>query len=182
MSTTPLFNDDLFTFVREFDEILETHLSNFIHHHDSTDPLHPQTALLRVLHQQFTDHVQQYLTDIRLYSTNQHLLITQLAGNPLPPNQIPNPTNHTNPNPNTNTNTNQRHAQQSSTARYPNTRSRKQRWSHYAVRRGRSRGVFSSWEECRLQVEGIVNEFKGFNSLTEAHAYLGLPPAPFVPE
>jgi hypothetical protein len=122
------------------------------------------------------------LNDILLYSRNQHLILTQLAGNPLTPNQNPNPTNHTNPNPNPNLNTNQRHAQQSSTAHGQNTRPRRQRFSHYAVRRGRSRGVFSSWEECRLQVEGISNEFKGFNSLTEAHAYLGLPPSPLVPE
>ena len=191
MPITPLFNDDLFNFVRELDDILEAHLANFIHHHDSTDPLHPQTVLLRVLHHQFTAHVQQHLTDIHIYSTNQHLLLTQLANNPLPPNPNPNPTNHTNPNPNPtnhtnpnpnpNPNTNQRQAQQSSTVRDQNPRSRRQRWSYYAVRRGRTRGVFSTWDECRLQVEGISNEFKGFNTIPEAHAYLGLPPAPFGP-
>lgn len=183
MSIPPLFNDDIFAFVRELDDILETHLSNFITHHDSTEPLHPRNVLLRVLNQQFLDHVQQNLDGIRLYSTNQQLLLNQLAENPLPPNPNPNPINHANPNTNPNPNpyTDQR-VQQSSTAPGPQTRSGSRRFSYYAVRRGRSRGIFSSWEECRRQVEGISNEFKGFHSIPEAHAYLNLPPAPLAPE
>ncbi len=44
---------------------------------------------------------------------------------------------------------------------------------YYAVRKGRANGVFFSWEECRAQVEGISGaEYKSFNSIKEAEAYV----------
>ena len=40
---------------------------------------------------------------------------------------------------------------------------------YYAVWKGRQTGVFTSWEECRKQVEGYVGaEFKAFDSMAEA--------------
>lgn len=43
----------------------------------------------------------------------------------------------------------------------------------YAVRKGRSTGLFSTWDECKAQVTGFKGaEFKSFTSETEAKAYL----------
>ncbi len=46
----------------------------------------------------------------------------------------------------------------------------------YAVRNGRETGVYTSWEECRKQVEGFSGaEYKSFPTETEAQIYLGNP-------
>ncbi len=43
----------------------------------------------------------------------------------------------------------------------------------YAVRKGRSTGLFDTWDECKAQVTGFKGaEFKSFTSETEAKAYL----------
>ena len=45
----------------------------------------------------------------------------------------------------------------------------------YAVRKGRTTGIFMSWDDCRAQVEGFAGaEFKSFADPAEAMAYLGL--------
>lgn len=45
----------------------------------------------------------------------------------------------------------------------------------YAVKKGRKTGVFKSWEECKASVDGYPGaEYKGFVSLEEANAYLGI--------
>jgi hypothetical protein len=41
---------------------------------------------------------------------------------------------------------------------------------------------FNSWDKCRLQVEGISNEFKGFYNLPDAQSYLDPPHASSAPE
>ena len=47
------------------------------------------------------------------------------------------------------------------------------RFQFYAVRRGRTQGIFNSWAECSTQVVGYSNyEFKGFYDLTAAQNYL----------
>ena len=47
------------------------------------------------------------------------------------------------------------------------------RFQFYAVRRGRTQGIFNSWAECSAQVVGYSNcEFKGFYDLTAAQNYL----------
>lgn len=44
----------------------------------------------------------------------------------------------------------------------------------YAVKKGKKRGIFLAWEECRSSVEGYPGaEYKGFTSREEAEAYLG---------
>lgn len=46
-------------------------------------------------------------------------------------------------------------------------------WNFYAVRKGKTTGVVSSWAECQEMVKGVSGaEFKGFNSEPEAQAYL----------
>ena len=43
----------------------------------------------------------------------------------------------------------------------------------YAVKRGRTTGLFTSWDECRAQVDGFTGAiYKGFSSPQEAQAWL----------
>ncbi len=49
------------------------------------------------------------------------------------------------------------------------------RFSHYAVRKGRTTGIFNTWFECFNSTNGVPNQFRGFNSLHEAQQYLRLP-------
>ena len=45
----------------------------------------------------------------------------------------------------------------------------------YAVKRGMCPGIYSSWDECRAQVDGFPGaEFKGFATKEEACDYLGI--------
>ena len=45
----------------------------------------------------------------------------------------------------------------------------------YAVRRGKKRGIYTSWEECKENIGGFKRaEFKGFMTLEDAQAYMGL--------
>lgn len=44
---------------------------------------------------------------------------------------------------------------------------------YYAVRRGRSTGIFETWDECRKQVIGFNGAaYKGFESLAEAEEFI----------
>jgi viroplasmin and RNaseH domain-containing protein len=45
----------------------------------------------------------------------------------------------------------------------------------YAVRKGRTTGLFMSWDDCKAQVDGFAGaEYKSFADPAEAMAYLGL--------
>ena len=45
----------------------------------------------------------------------------------------------------------------------------------YAVRKGRTTGLFMSWDDCKVQVDGFAGaEYKSFADPAEAMAYLGL--------
>lgn len=45
---------------------------------------------------------------------------------------------------------------------------------YYAVKRGKTTGVFKTWDECRNAVEGYPGaQYKGFSTLEEAIGYLG---------
>ncbi len=46
------------------------------------------------------------------------------------------------------------------------------RYSFYAVHRGQTPGIYTSWPECKPQVHGISNEYRGFKTLAAANAYL----------
>jgi len=52
---------------------------------------------------------------------------------------------------------------------------------HYAVRRGRTQGVFQSWEEARAQVDGFPNnQHRRFYNIDDAWAYVhDIPQTPF---
>ncbi|MBR1930365.1 MAG: ribonuclease H family protein [Lachnospiraceae bacterium] len=45
---------------------------------------------------------------------------------------------------------------------------------YYAVKKGKSTGIFNTWEECRACVDGYSGaEYKGFATMEEARSYMG---------
>ena len=51
--------------------------------------------------------------------------------------------------------------------------SKKKKSNYYAVKVGRNSGIYTSWDECKAQVEGISGcEYKGFQTKEEAVRYL----------
>ena len=43
----------------------------------------------------------------------------------------------------------------------------------YAVRKGKTTGIFESWNDCKNAIDGFSGaEYKGFSSLEEANEYL----------
>ena len=49
----------------------------------------------------------------------------------------------------------------------------------YAVRKGRTTGIFMNWDDCKAQVDGFAGaEYKSFANPAEAMAYLGLAESP----
>lgn len=54
-------------------------------------------------------------------------------------------------------------------------------YSFYAVRHGKTRGVVTSWNECKEMIDGVKGaEFKGFNNEDEAYEYLETGKVPFT--
>jgi hypothetical protein len=47
-------------------------------------------------------------------------------------------------------------------------------YPYYAVRVGRTTGIFTNWADCFRATNGISNEFRGFESLDGAQHYLSL--------
>ncbi len=46
---------------------------------------------------------------------------------------------------------------------------------YYAVKKGRTPGIYGSWNECKNQVDGFSGaEFKGFATLEEANVYMSI--------
>lgn len=45
--------------------------------------------------------------------------------------------------------------------------------NYYAVRKGKTPGIYRTWEECKSQIDGVSGAiFKGFSTLEEAEAYI----------
>jgi hypothetical protein len=170
MNPTRDNNNHFSSLTTELHNLINAHLTTLTQEHvASVDPSHPHSYLLRVLHEQFTEHLQQQLHSLRLYTTHQQLLIHQFVGNSLPHYlntthlNPPHPNSDPDPDPNPNPNSHQRHI---------NLTTRRRRYLCYAVRKGRVLGIFYSWDECRLHVEGVANEFRGFHTVHEAQTYL----------
>ena len=170
MNPTHHINNDLSSLSNELHDLIDAHVTTLTQEHvASFDPSHPHSSLLRFLHTQFSEHLEQQLHSLRLYTTHQQLLIHQFVGNSPPHHPStthsnpPNPNSDPDPNPNPNSNSNQRPT---------SSPARRRRYLCYAVRKGRSRGIFYSWDECRLHVEGVSNEFKGFYTVQDAQIYL----------
>ena len=48
----------------------------------------------------------------------------------------------------------------------------KNKWSFYAVARGRKVGLFTTWNDCKRQIDGFKGaRFKGFNSKDDAERW-----------
>ena len=46
---------------------------------------------------------------------------------------------------------------------------------YYAVKKGKTTGIFDNWDSCRESVDGFPGaEYKGFSTLEEARTYLGI--------
>ena len=43
---------------------------------------------------------------------------------------------------------------------------------YYAVRQGRKPGIYTTWDECKAQVDGIASIYKSFPTLEEAEAFM----------
>ena len=161
-------NNDPSTVSNELNDLIDAHLTTLTQQHAGvSDPSHPHSLLLRALHQQFTEHLELHIYNLRQYTTHQQLLIHQFVGNSLPhylnTTHLNPPHPNSDPDPNPNPNSNQRHI---------NPTTRRRRYLCYAVRKGRVPGIFYSWDECRIHVEGIANEFRGFHTVHEAQTYL----------
>lgn len=45
---------------------------------------------------------------------------------------------------------------------------------YYAVRKGKTAGIYMNWDDCKAQVQGFSGaEYKSFSTITEAEAYMG---------
>lgn len=45
---------------------------------------------------------------------------------------------------------------------------------YYAVRKGKTAGIYMNWDDCKAQVQGFsCAEYKSFPTITEAEAYMG---------
>lgn len=55
----------------------------------------------------------------------------------------------------------------------PHTKRNSMAKKYYAVRNGRTRGIYLTWEDCRKNVEGYENAvYKGFSNIEEAEKFL----------
>ena len=54
---------------------------------------------------------------------------------------------------------------------------KKSKGGFYAVRRGRTPGVYLTWAECEAQVKGVSNDYKRFDTEDEALSYAFMPAA-----
>ena len=56
----------------------------------------------------------------------------------------------------------------------PRRQPRTGNYPYYAVRVGRTTGIFTNWADCFQATNGITNDFRGFESLDGAQHYLNL--------
>lgn len=48
-------------------------------------------------------------------------------------------------------------------------------YNYYAVRKGNTPGIYTTWDECKKQINGFKGqEYKGFNNLSDAESYMGM--------
>jgi hypothetical protein len=90
MNPTPHINNDLSSLSNELHDLIDTHVTTLTQEHvASFDPSHPHSSLLRFLHTQFSEHLEQQLHSLRLYTTHHQLLIHQFVSNSPNPNYDP---------------------------------------------------------------------------------------------
>jgi hypothetical protein len=129
---------------------LLTHLETALPHHDDT---------IAALRQQFEAHIGFLLVNLESYTALQQSITNTIEQHPAhvvataylvpPPTAI---------------SAEATRAPRRTTGNYP----------YYAVRVGRTTGIFTSWADCFQATNGTTNEFRGFESLDGAQHYLNL--------
>jgi hypothetical protein len=137
--------------------IIDEHLLFIAHSNPTNDPAH--LHVLTTLKAQFNDQVQTLLHQLRASALHQQVLIAAVTALPVEPsiNATAYPVAPTELSP-------------------PpfSIPAQAGRYSFYAVRRGRTPGIYTSWTDCKTQTHGISNEYRGFRTLSDAQAYLQL--------
>ncbi len=148
INPTPHINNEPSSLSNELNDLIDAHLTTLTQEHVVVfDPSHshyfsPSASLTPTIYRTPRTTTLQPQT-VHYTPTTPHPPIRwQLYTTHTNP---PNP--NSNPNPEPNPNSNQRNT---------NSPPRRRRYLCYAVRKGRTRGIFHSWDECRLQVEGIA--------------------------
>jgi hypothetical protein len=131
---------------------LLTHLKTELPHHEHT---------IAALRQQFEAHIGFLLVNLESYTSLQQSITNTIEQHPAhfiataypvpPPTAIP---AEATPAP----------------RRHPRIRN----YPYYAVRVGRTIGIFTNWANCFQATNGITNDFRGFESLDGAQHYLTL--------
>jgi hypothetical protein len=131
---------------------LLTHIETELPHHDDT---------IAALRQQFEAHIGFLLVNLESYTALQQSITNTIAQHPAhvvatayivpPPTAIP-------------AEATQAPRRQPRTGNYP----------YYAVRVGRTTGIFTNWADCFQATNGTTNDFRGFESLDGAQHYLNL--------
>ncbi len=141
-------------------------LSAIIEHHDHllTDlqhnlPQHENTVA--VLRQQFEAHISFLLVNLESYTTLQQSITSTIREYPdhievIAAVVVPNPTT----------------AIEFIAA--PRQHPRSGQYPFYAVRAGRTTGIFTNWLDCFQATNGVRNDFRGFDSLHAAQNHLNL--------
>jgi hypothetical protein len=133
--------------------IIDEHLLFVSHSNPTNDPAHRH--VLTKLKAQFNEQVHTLLHQLRTSALHQQVLIAAVTpipidsrfsatAYPVAPTELP-------PSP----------------FSVPS-----QGYSFYAVRRGTTPGIYTSWSDCKAQVHGVSNEYRGFETLSAAQAYL----------
>ena len=129
---------------------LLTHLETELPQHDDT---------IAALRQQFEAHISFLLVNLESYTALQASITTTITHHPEdiiadafpvpPPTAIPAEAIE-------------------ATRRYP----RSGNYPYYAVRVGRTTGIFTDWQSCFRATNGVTNDFRGFESWDGAQDYL----------
>jgi hypothetical protein len=141
-------------------------LSAIIEHHDHLltdlqDNLPQHESTVAVLRQQFEAHISFLLVNLESYTTLQQSITSTIREHP---DHIEITAAVVVPNPRT--------AVESITA--PRQHPRSGQYPFYAVRAGRTTGIFTNWPDCFQATNGVRNDFRGFDSLHAAQNYLNL--------
>ncbi len=135
-------------------------LSAIIAHHDHLltdlqDNLPQHESTVAVLKQQFEAHISFLLVNLESYTTLQQSITStirehsdhiEITAAVVVPNSITAPRRHL----------------------------RSGQYLFYAVRAGRTTGIFTNWPDCFQATNGVRNDFRGFDSLHAAQNYLNL--------
>ncbi len=141
-------------------------LSTIVEHHnhlltnlEANLPQHENTVA--VLRQQFEAHISFLLVNLESYTTLQQSITCTIREHP---EHIEVTAAVVVPNPIT--------AVEFSTA--PQQHPRSGQYPYYAVRAGRTTGIFTNRPDCFQATNGVRNDFRGFESLHAAQHYLNL--------